>query len=106
MARTQHTPQARTMLAVDYPRQGESIEVPFYSIRLSAPEDAAAMEIAIDQGDWRACRKAAGYWWYDWSGYESGEHEIVARLRIDGRIVTCEPHEFFVRLPAAAPAAR
>lgn len=36
---------------------------------------------------------------YDWSGYENGEHEIIARITAgDGKVVSCEPHEFFVQI--------
>lgn len=99
MAVTKERPSARTMLAVDFPRQGERITTPQYTLRLSAPEDVAGMDISIDQGDWQPCRKSVGYWWYDWSGYENGEHEIVARVQTgNGKDISCEPHEFFVQL--------
>jgi hypothetical protein len=26
-------------------------------------------------------RSVAGCWWFDWSGDEDGEHEIIARTR-------------------------
>lgn len=97
MATTKERP-TRTMLAVDFPRQGETITGPQYSVRLSAPDDAVRMDISIDQGEWQPCRRAEGYWWYDWSGYEDGEHEIIARVQVDGKRVTCEPHEFVVKL--------
>ncbi len=81
---------------LDYPLQGEKISAGQYSVRVAAP-GAKAVEVAIDQGDWRACREAVGYWWFDWSGYEAGEHEVVARVRTpEGRVARSEPHEFFV----------
>jgi hypothetical protein len=88
----------RTQLSVDFPRQGERINSANYTFRISAPGDVK-VEVAVDQGDWKPCRQAAGYWWYDWSGYENGEHEITARLVSNtGRAVNAEPHEFFVQL--------
>ena len=99
MTITQDRPSVSTMLAVDFPHQGEKITSPQYTVRLNAPDDVSRMDISIDQGDWKPCRKAAGYWWYDWSGYESGEHAIIARIQVDGKIVNCEPHEFQVKLP-------
>lgn len=83
--------------SVDYPPQGATISSPQYAVRVSAPEDARGVEVSVDQGAWRPCRKAAGHWWYDWSGYDDGEYEIIARLETaDGRRMLCEPHEFHV----------
>ncbi|MFI5363441.1 MAG: hypothetical protein ACHQ49_15855 [Elusimicrobiota bacterium] len=89
----------RTQLSVDFPRQGETIASDAYTFRISAPGDVQKVEVAIDQAEWRPCRQSAGYWWSDWSGYENGEHEITARLvTAEGRAISAEPHEFFVRL--------
>ncbi len=94
-----HKHPARTQLSVDFPRQDEKISSAEYTFRISAPEDVQKVEVSIDQTDWRPCRKAAGFYWCDWSGYENGEHEITARLVTStGRIVSAEPHEFFVQL--------
>ena len=91
-------PAVRTQLSVDYPRQHERIAWPQYTMRFSAPDDARSMEVSIDGGDWRSCRKSVGHWWFDWFGYGEGEHEVVARIRTDdGRIVSSEPHSFGVR---------
>lgn len=105
MVVTRKNPSVRTMLAVDFPRQGERVSSAQYTLRVSAPDDIKSMDVSIDQGDWQPCRKSVGYWWRDWSGYDSGEHEIVARIETsDGKFVSCEPHEFFVELPKEAKA--
>lgn len=84
-------------LSVDYPRQGETIARPRYTLRVSAPEHATNVEVALDQGPWLPCRRAEGYWWYDWSDYDSGEHEIVTRMETpEGLRISAEQHEFFV----------
>ena len=97
-------PAVRLKLAVDFPAQNEKIISDEYTFRVDAPLDCAAVEIAVDQGPWRPCRSASGYWWHDWFGYDDGEHEIAARLTTaEGTTVTSEPHEFFVeRLKVAA----
>lgn len=83
---------ARPTLSLDYPRQGERIESPFYTIRLSAPRDARCVEVSIDGGEWLPCREALGYYWYDWSGYYEGDHEIEGRYATaGGRLMGCEP---------------
>lgn len=88
-----------TQLSVDFPRQNEVIASSEYTFRISAPADVQKVEVTIDHGPWHHCRQAAGFWWCDWSGYDDGEHEVTARLVTgDGRTVSAEPHEFFVRL--------
>ena len=85
---------------IEYPQQGESIVSPTYTFRVGAPAGAESVDVSIDQGPWLACRNAAGYWWYDWSGYEKGEHEIIARTRgPKGRWLMSTPHEFMVAAP-------
>lgn len=100
MATTKRRKHARVhtgMLAVDYPRQNESITSSDYTVRVFAPEGAARVGISIDQGPWKSCRNAAGFWWYDWSGYENGEHQIAVSMETaDGVRVISEPHEFYV----------
>lgn len=92
-----------TMLAVDYPRQNEMITSETYAVRVFAPEGAKRVGISIDQGPWKSCRPAVGYWWFDWAGYENGEHEIVVSMESpEGVRVLSEPHEFFVDLSKKA----
>ncbi|MDE2038403.1 MAG: hypothetical protein KGO96_02670 [Elusimicrobia bacterium] len=86
-------------LSVDFPRQGEIISFPTYTLRLSAPQDLKNVEVSIDGGAWRACRQAEGFWWYDWSDYDDGEHSIVTRVELrEGRMLASEPHQCFVDL--------
>lgn len=87
----------RAKTAVDFPRQNEVVAAKDYTVRISAPEGAVGVEVAVDQGDWQACRPAVGYWWYDWSGYEEGEHELIARAKgPDGKTSSSGACEFFV----------
>ncbi|UPT72628.1 MAG: hypothetical protein M0D55_11750 [Elusimicrobiota bacterium] len=64
---------------LDYPQEGEIVSLRGYTIRLSGP--ATAVEIAVDGGEWLSCRRAAGHWWCDWSGYGPGRHQILVRSR-------------------------
>jgi hypothetical protein len=82
---------------VDYPQQDEKVPPGHYSFRVGAPEAADQVEVSVDQGPWQACRRAAGYWWFDWMDYDRGEHEVVSRARAGkGRWLVSIPHEFFV----------
>jgi hypothetical protein len=81
--------------AIDYPKDAERVESPFYTFRVSAP-NARAVSVAVDQGAWRECREAVGYWWFDWSPECSGEHELIAcALHPDGRETVSEIVHFF-----------
>jgi hypothetical protein len=81
---------------VDYPQEGESICSRHYSFRISA-YDAEKVKVSIDDGRWQSCRNAAGYYWFDWSDYLPGYHEVVVKVQTaDGRQVTTEPRRFRV----------
>jgi hypothetical protein len=99
MKRRKHARMHTGMLAVDYPRQNEKITSSNYTIRVFAPEGARSVDISIDQGPLQSCRNAVGFWWYDWSGYENGEHQIAVSMETpEGVRVISEPHEFYVEL--------
>ncbi|MDE2039250.1 MAG: hypothetical protein KGO96_06655 [Elusimicrobia bacterium] len=84
-------PAEEAALAIDYPKAGESVAAPGYTLRLAAAEAATAVEVSIDGGSWLPCRLSVGYWWYDWSGYAAGPHLLEARLRAaDGRWIVAK----------------
>jgi hypothetical protein len=66
-------------LSVDYPQEGELISARGYTFRIAG--QALNVEVAIDGDEWRPCRPAQGYWWFDWSGYASGRHQMLVRGR-------------------------
>ena len=86
-------------LDIDHPQQDQIVTSMLYSFRVDGPETLALLEVSIDRGPWHACRRACGYWWYDWSGYENGEHVLVARgQNRDGSPVGSTPRRFTVAL--------
>lgn len=86
--------------AVDYPASGETVVSAQYTIRLSAPEKTEGLDVSIDQGPWLPCRKAEGFWWYDWSGYGDGAHAVIARTPgKNGRFLMSAPVGFVVLRP-------
>jgi hypothetical protein len=96
-------------LVIDYPVEGETVASPEYTIRLSATGGHAGgvrrAEVSIDGGPWSACRPAAGYWWYDWSGYLAGRHQLRTRLQLrDGRVAQAAQRTIAVNLASAAAA--
>lgn len=89
------TPDARPV--VDFPQQDERITSREYGMRVSTPEGAEEADVSINQGPWQPCRRAVGHWWFDWSGFDPGEHEVIARARGNGgRWLVSTPVEFFV----------
>lgn len=93
-------PVGAAEIAVDYPQERECITSPDYTFRIEAGT-AGRVEISIDANEWQPCRKADGYWWYDWSGYMSGKHQAVARIQPqnDGQKSTSHTCRFRVELP-------
>ena len=82
-------------IIIDFPRESSTIQGPYYSFRIGAPE-GETVDICINQGDWRPCRRASGYWWFDWSGFEPGDYKVVARVKVAGQIEVSKPRAFKV----------
>ena len=66
-----------------YPAEGEAIEPSRCRFLIEAPE--GPVEIAIDGGVWRSCRRGDGLWWFDGSGLEPGRHQALIRCRGEAR---------------------
>lgn len=69
---------------IDYPQEDELVPLGQYTFRVGTQPAASLVEAAVDGGEWRRCREAGGYWWYDWRDYETGPHRLVVRASIDG----------------------
>ncbi len=83
--------------SIDYPFENEAIEGDSYTVRINAPA-ARMVRLAIDQGDWRECRPALGYWWFDWSDFAPGEHEVIVCAEYeDGREAVSFPSHCLVK---------
>ena len=96
------TPSARpTWLRdlVEHPRIGQRSYFPEseYQVLDSSIE---GLEISIDDGAWRPCRRGDGYWSYEWTDYQLGRSQAVVRIRprrkVDEPRQTCL---FLVDLP-------
>ncbi len=70
----------KTTVHVKYPRAGETINRPSYAVQVEAPSKPVRVELRINASDWLPCREALGLWWYDWTGFEPGNHALVARV--------------------------
>ena len=66
-------------VTMDYPQAKEIITSPHYTFRFDPSPETESVEVSIDDGPWQACRKSGQYFWFDWTGFASGHHAIVAR---------------------------
>ena len=66
---------------IDYPKNLENITARNYSVRIAATT-ATGLDISIDDQPWQGCRHSVGYWWFDWTNFTPGTHQLVARIRM------------------------
>jgi len=84
-------------LEIEYPFADEVVSSPTYTFRIGCTEALVEAEISIDRSSWRPCRHACGLWWYDWTGYEAGAHQVAARgVSRDGRVLNSTFRRFEV----------
>ena len=84
-------------VTVDYPQSGEVVTSPQYTIRITSDE-ASTVQVFIDGEPWLPCRLATDRWWYDWSDFLPGKHQVKARANMDdGEIVTSRLIDFVVQ---------
>lgn len=76
------TPKAPAVL-LEYPQAGERVLPGHYAVRVAAKPEVA-VEVSVDGGPWQPCREAVGYYWFDWTPSEAGEHTLVARAKNGG----------------------
>jgi hypothetical protein len=82
---------AASLVAIDYPVEGERVRAGHYTVRVRAPE-GSEVQVSLDGRTWGSCRAAAGYYWYDWSPADAGPCSLRARARSSpGRWRLSEP---------------
>jgi hypothetical protein len=82
---------------VKYPRAGETVKRPNYSVQVQTETEPARVELRVNDSDWLPCREALGLYWYDWAGFEPGVHRLVARvLTPDGDLLESVEREILV----------
>ncbi|MCK4659256.1 MAG: hypothetical protein KAV82_07005 [Phycisphaerae bacterium] len=72
------TPLTPPGVNIIFPNEGETIVSPDYTIQMYTNESTNNVRVKIDTGDWSQCYFAYHYWWFDWSSYSPGDHEIIA----------------------------
>jgi len=93
---------SKKVVAIDYPRHDEKVTSNNYTFRVVAMPGVKKVEVSINECGWEPCRQAGDSFWYDWSGYGPGEHEVTARVTLaDGRLIATEHRFFTVELEGA-----
>ncbi|MBI2384971.1 MAG: hypothetical protein HYV14_03045 [Elusimicrobia bacterium] len=97
--------KSKKVVAIEYPRHAETIASNDYTFRVAAMPGVKTVEVSVNEAAWKPCRPSGDFWWYDWSGYGSGEHGVAARVQLsDGRYLTTENRFFTVELANHAAA--
>lgn len=93
-------PLGKPMVTVDHPQQAETILSPTYTFRLTVRAIPEKVDVAIDRGPWEACRVSGTNWWYDWSHYAPGSHQLIVRATLPGgKVVLSSVRRFKVHFP-------
>jgi len=67
-------------VVVDHPKNLEVLPAGHYAVRVGSSR-CNGVEISINDQPWQSCRHAVGYWWFDWHGFATGTHQLVARMQ-------------------------
>ena len=67
-----------TKVSIKYPQKDEVIASKRYAFKISTSIRVDKVMISLDDGEWRLCREAGGYWWFDWEGYVSRTYLLQA----------------------------
>jgi hypothetical protein len=87
-------------IAIDYPKQHERIVSENYTFRFTASvAEEERVVVSVDDGPFSPCRFSDGYWWYDWAGYRSHHHRLIAKIvSLNGDVVSEAVRRFLVSL--------
>lgn len=99
--------RAKKKISIDYPKRHERISSDRYTFRVSAslgPDERVL--VSVDDAPFQSCRFASGFWWFDWDGYRSHHHRLVAKIvSPDGEVVSEEARRFLVAMGDELPTA-
>ena len=74
-----NTANPKAYVVIDYPYDNEIVSGLEYVVKIGASKDGY-VEISFNDSEWKPCRFASGYWWFDWKYFQPGKYKIVARL--------------------------
>ena len=85
-------------ICVDYPANNETVYCGHYCFRLGSLREVPYMRVSVNGGLWQDCRRANGYWWFDWWNFQTGTFTVEAMSEIDGKQVKTAKRKFKVTL--------
>lgn len=85
-------------ICIDYPLNNDTVFCGHYCFRLGSLRDVPYMRISINGGPWQDCRRANGYWWFDWWNFQTGVFTAEACSEVDGKPVKTAKRKFKVTL--------
>jgi len=85
-------------LYIDYPSDSENVFCGYYCFRIGTVGNSEWTKVSINGGQWQNCRRANGYWWYDWWNFQTGSFTLEALSLIDGKEVKSSKRKFKVSL--------
>lgn len=81
---------------IQYPADGERISGRRYDVKIRAPRESSAVEIAVDGHEWRGATWREDAWVFEWSDFSGGGHTLFGRVRGPQGDVALEPRRVVV----------
>ena len=96
--KAQETPKAAKIICIDYPTPNETVYCGHYCFRLGSLKEVPYMRVSVNGGPWQECRRANGYWWFDWWNFQTGSFTLEASSEYEGKPVKTAKRKFKVTL--------
>ena len=90
--------KASKIICIDYPTANETVYCGHYCFRLGSLKEVPYMRVSINGGPWQDCRRANGYWWFDWWNFQTGSFTLEASSEYEGKTVKTAKRKFKVTL--------
>ncbi len=85
-------------VCIDYPLNNDNVYCGHYCFRIGTVGNSEWVKVSVNGGPWQHCRRANGYWWYDWWNFQTGSFFAEAIALVDGKEVKTAKRKFKVTL--------
>jgi len=90
--------KATKALCIDYPLNNDTVYCGHYCFRIGTVGNSEWVKVSVNGGPWIDCRRANGYWWYDWWNFQTGSFFAEALALVNGKEVKTAKRKFKVTL--------
>lgn len=90
--------KATKIICIDYPMANETVYCGHYCFRLGSLKEVPYMRVSVNGGPWQDCRRANGYWWFDWWNFQTGSFTLEASSEYEGKTIKTAKRKFKVTL--------